>query len=370
MTLTPNSDQTTLQRLEAARAALSTAADEAERSAISSRTRGLYEGDWKHFRGFCDALGESPLPASVDTLRMFIMDMTLTVDTDGRPTYKMSTVARRLAAIAHYHLEAGYDPPPTRDPRVTKVLTGATRERKESPRRMRPLLLDDIRSVLASMTYTTWPQGASATRDAFVLLAGFAGAFRRSELAAMNHAHVTWNAYDGLHLRVESSKTDQTGKGSTLPLPYGEHPGTCPVCAYVRWARFALASAESRSAAMRVILDQKPWTEWEHVCREGVPDIDPQIPLLQPVRNGILGEGGISGDALHAMVKRRAKVAGYHREIGFHSLRAGFVTQARRNGCDPRSIRNQTRHSSDAVMDTYDREFAPLLNNAVTKLGL
>ena len=80
--------------------------------------------------------------------------------------------------------------------------------------------------------------------------------------------------------------------------------------------------------------------------------LDLETPLLRAVRKGgHIVLAGISGDGLHAMVKRRAELAGLRDEIGFHSLRAGFITQCRRNGADARSIRLQTRHSSDAMID-------------------
>ena len=95
------------------------------------------------------------------------------------------------------------------------------------------------------------------------------------------------------------------------------------------------------------------------------------MPLLRAVgKGGTLATVAITGDGLHAMVKRRAATAGISGPIGFHSLRAGFVTQARRNGADTRAVRRQTRHSCDAMVEIYDRDHAPLLGNAVTTLGL
>ncbi len=68
--------------------------------------------------------------------------------------------------------------------------------------------------------------------------------------------------------------------------------------------------------------------------------------------------------------RRAAAAAGLAGPVGFHSLRAGFVTAARRNGADHRAVRRQTRHSSDAMVEAYDRDHTPLAGNAVTRLGL
>jgi integrase len=87
-------------------------------------------------------------------------------------------------------------------------------------------------------------------------------------------------------------------------------------------------------------------------------------------KSGTLGTRAITGDGLHVVVKRRVEFTGIPGPVGFHSLRAGFVTQARRAGADTRAVRRQTRHSSDAMVELYDRDHAPLLGNAVTTLGL
>lgn len=251
------------------------------------------------------------------------------------------------------------------------VVNGIKRERQHRSRRMRPLLLDDIRTILAQLSYSAWPHGVSAIRDAFALLAGFAGAFRRSELAALTTDAVTWHPHDGLHVYLAMSKTDQTGQGATVALPYGRNPGTCVVCAWVRWLTVLAAAEHGRPALMSAVRAVPPWDEWQHVCRDGAPPVPARMPLLRAVlRGGRLAPTGITGDALHVMIKRRAATAGFGQDVGFHSLRAGFVTQARRNGADPRAIRRQTRHGSDAMVEVYDREYVPLAGNAVLELGL
>ncbi len=106
-------------------------------------------------------------------------------------------------------------------------------------------------------------------------------------------------------------------------------------------------------------------------ARAPVPELPDRMALLRGIRRGgVLGDGAVTEDALHAMVGRRAAAAGLVGPVGFHSLRAGFVTTARRNGADHRAVRRQTRHSSDAMVELYDRDHTPLAGNAVTTLGL
>jgi hypothetical protein len=282
---------------------------------------------------------------------------------------------------------------------------------------MRPLLLADLRTILAGLDYQSWPTGVAAARDTFALLAGFAGALRRSELAALRIADTTWHPNDGLYLRIRASKTDQDGHGATVVLPFGSHPGTCPPCAWLRWARLLDAHRHGRLELMRTVFTARPWPEWTHLCGAPTPtpaaaaaaatgptqiSSDPGAPVDDPADSSVgadgglgadavalaaglpgdtpllcaIGKGGtladtpITGDGLHVMVKRRAQTAGIPGPIGFHSLRAGFVTEARRAGADTRAVRRQTRHSSDAMVEIYDRDHAPLLGNAVLHLGL
>ncbi len=396
----------------AALEALAARADAHAAAARSARTRRAYAGDWEHFTRWCALAGRAALPAEVSTVRLYLTDLeAVRSETEAgiyRPVYQPATLARRLAAIAAAHRDAGH-PSPTRDPAVGAVLTGIRRARAHPPRRMRPLLLDDLRTLLGQMDFTQWPTGLAAARDALVLLAGFAGALRRSELAALTIADLHWHPADGIHVRIRASKTDQDAAGATIVLPYGQNAGTCPPCAALRWLRLLDAARGGRPALMRAVLHTPPGHETTHLYphpgpgsgsddpgvdargghddpaahddgaggagsrsgRAPVPELPAAMPLLRAVgKGGTLADAGVTGDALHAMIGRRATAAGLAGPVGFHSLRAGFVTAARRAGADHRAVRRQTRHSSDAMVELYDRDHTPLAGNAVTSLGL
>ncbi len=160
-------------------------------------------------------------------MRLYLTDLEAARTETGaglyQPVYQPATLARRLAGspgIAAAHRDAGLRSP-TRDPAVAAVLTGIRRARAHPPHRMRPLLLDDIKIVLAQMDGSRWPTGLSAARDSFVLLAGFVGALRRSELAALTIGDLTWHPADGLHLRMiwaeASSGADVFARLNRLP---------------------------------------------------------------------------------------------------------------------------------------------------------
>lgn len=389
----PGGERSAAAARAASLAALAVRADAHATAARAPRTRAAYTGDWTHFAGWCAAAGLEVLPATADTVRLYLADMEATRDSEGSAVFSPATMARRLAAIAAAHRDAGH-PSPTRDPAVGAVLTGIKRARAHTRHQMRPLLLDDLRTLLSQMEFGTWPGGLTAARDTVVLLTGFAGALRRSELAALTLADLHFHPGDGLHVRIRSSKTDQDARGATVVLPYGAHPGTCPPCAVLRWLHLLAVAPAGRAALMRAVLTVPPWPDQQHLYphpppgegpasaavaptsdnptgRAPVPSLPDTTPLLRAIRRGGgLTDTPVTGDALHAMVRRRARAAGLPGPVGFHSLRAGFVTTARRAGADHRAVRRQTRHTSDAMVETYDRDHAPLVGNAVTRLGL
>ena len=310
----------------------------------------------------------------------------------GKWRYTPATLTRWVSSINQFHTAAGLDAP-GRAEVVRRALSGVRRIRAMPPVRRSPLLLDDIRTLLAPLEFAagSWPAGVAARRDMAILLMGFAGAHRRGELVALTLADVTLHKSDGLHVRIRSSKTDQEARGQVKALPFGRDPITCPPCAYVRWRQILHASdTAADGAARRAVLpvlrrladtatsgggEGDPVAQ--HCCR-GVrfPDpVDPGRALFPAVhKTGAIGERAMSGDAVAAMIRRRADQAGFTpaqtQLMGGHSLRSGFVTEAFRAGADAHAIMRQTGHRSPVMLEVYARENAPLVGNAVTHLGL
>lgn len=345
-----------------------------EADSIAPRTRDAYTSDWRQYEAWCTVREEPALPVDPMLVRLYLADMAQTLLPDGTHRFKASTIERHLASLTWASRASGGERDIARHPRVAAVLAGIKRGRQEKPARRQPLLLDDVVGLVDDMDHSTWPSGVIAARDTFAILLGFATAMRRSEVAGLNIGDVRPERLDGVHIHLGATKTDQEGQGTVLGVPYGAKTVSCVPCARVRWLR--LLAATGRGASMRLVLATGNTDDWKHVChgRDPVEEfgINESAPLFRPVtKQGVIVDRRLTAAALNAMLKRRVEGSGYDPDrYGYHSLRAGFVTQARRNGADSRSVRRQTRHGSDEMVNVYDRDFTPLRDNAVNVLGM
>jgi len=285
------------------------------------------------------------------------------------------------------------------------------RIRATPPVRRAPLLLEDLRTLLAPMVVAAakWPAGVAARRDMALLLMGFAGAHRRSELTALTLGDVALHRSDGLHVRLRSSMTEQEAHGSVKALPFGRDPATCPPCAFVRW-REVLHAADTadpddpraqRKAMLRVLHRQTAATRTASDGGGGGEqrpaaddDDDDQDSVLHVCRTTRVkdpadpGAGAVPGDPQDRRHRHPGHVWGCgerddpppRRRGGVHprtdpavgcghSLRAGFVTEAFRAGADAHAIMRQTGHRSPAMLEVYAREHAPS-SETPSSLGL
>lgn len=381
-------------------AALSELAEVLDQHALAANTRRGYDSRWSAWQAWCTRHQRTPLPADPADVRLYLVDLASQIRPDGTPRLKASSIGQHLAAISRVHAEHGhslvYGGSLARHPVVASTYAGLRRLRREPRRAATPMLTDQVRRLCAALPRHVWPAGVGATRDHLALLLGFGAALRRSEAAALDVAD-TWldpHAVDpqgrpgaemALMVRLRHSKTDQEGAGMLRAIPRGEHVLTCAPCAWIRWIALLAVPAEDKQGPrdpiterMRIVFGRAPDTDGEgHLC--GAPDsaeiasqVPSDSPLLRAVdKAGTIAGTGISGGALARMLTRRMSAAGMDPTgYGAHSLRAGFVTQARRNGADHRSVRRQTGQRSDATVEIYDRDWNPLSDNAVTTLGL
>lgn len=352
---------------------LSAAAKKYQRKALAENTRLAYERDWRRFEDWCLRNGMKALPATPLTVEQYLADAAEAIDKRGEPIFAPSTMSRWLTSINVVHHRAGFGKPGLH-PSVEQTMIGIRSDRQQPPVRRSPLLLDDIKTILASMSDESWPGAVAVRRDALALLIGFAGAFRRSELVDLTVADVSLHRIDGLHIRLRHSKGDQQSEGQTKAIPYGTSHESCGPCAYIRWRQLLdAADSQGRTGVMRAM--RMSGAHIGHVCRSVVlpeSDQDNHRPLLRPVSPaGEVGKDAVTGHALNLWIKRRAQGAGYPAKLlGGHSLRSGFVSQAVRAGSSTEAIMHQTGHKTNAMISLYAREFAPLENNAVTDLGL
>jgi integrase len=343
-------------------------------SSQSANTVRAYRTDWHMWLAWCATQGRTALPA--DPLDVAVYLATAADATEGdRWRYAPATLDRKAAAIAAVHAAGGL-PSPTRADVVRLTLRGIRRARAATPRRKRPVLLHTLGEMLAHRPADGWPTGITRRRDTLLLLAGFAGALRRTELAAitLGDLHVDTDHRTGepvLVIALRNTKTDPTGAtGQQVALPRGAQPGTCPICALADW--LDILRHEHADALRAQLRDPAP-EPTVHRCHDyRPPDLGPQRALFPAVdRHGHIGDTSISGRAVGDLVKRYAARAGLD-PAGFagHSLRAGFATQAALGGASDREIMRQGRWSNAATVHRYIRTANPLEDNAVTKLGL
>jgi len=195
------------------------------RESRAPNTRRAYRADWADFTAWCQTQSRTALPASPETLVLYL--------SDRADTLKTATLQRRLTAIAQAHKAADLETPTT-DRAVRRVMTGIRRQNGTAQEGKAPAVTREIRAMVDHL-----PPTLRGQRDRALLLLGFAGAFRRSELVSLDVGDLAWNE-DGLTARLRRSKTDQEGAGRTVGIPYGSKPATCPVRAVRAW----LAAAE------------------------------------------------------------------------------------------------------------------------------
>jgi integrase len=195
-----------------------------------------------------------------------------------------------------------------------------------------PALTEDLRLMVRAMPYSLL-----GSRDRALLLIGFAGAFRRSELVSLDVEDLAFER-EGVVVTLRRSKTDPVGQGRKIGIPLGSGK-TCPVRALERWMEAA-------------------------GIEEG--------PLFRPVtRHSHVEDCRLSDKAVALIVKRWAQAVGLDPALyAGHSLRSGLATSAARNGASERSIMNQTGHRSVQMVRRYIREGTVFQENAAAKVGL
>ena len=271
-------------------------------------TRRAYASDVAIFGRWCTARGVSALPAMPETVAAFLA---CEVERGVRP----STIGRRVAAIRYAHKLAGHAAP-TDDERVKATVRGIRRTFGTAPRKKTPAMAQHI----IAMALVTG-DGVKGLRDRALLLLGFAGAFRRSELVALD-CHDIEESEIGIRVIIRSSKTDQEGQGETIAIVRGSI--ACPVAAVQAWRN---AAGIATGALFRSV-------------RKG----------------GKLGDR-LSDQSVADIVKAHAKRVGLDPALfAGHSLRAGFLTSAAKRGASIFKMMDQSRHRSVDTLRGYVRD--------------
>lgn len=290
----------------------------------AENTKRAYRNDWTQFSEWCEKYGMKDLPADPETLVYYITFL-------GK-TLKASSIKRKMTAISQRHETAGY-PSPTKTALVKGVWDGIQRKIGIKEEGKDALWLEELRHVVQAI-----PQNkVIGVRNRALLVIGWAGALRRSELVQLNIEDVSITR-DGLILHLNKSKTDQKGEGQEVALPYGSNPLTCPV------------------RSLEDLLTVSDITEG---------------PIFRRIdRHGnVLGR--LTPQSVRLIVKDCCEKVGLDSDrYGAHSLRSGFCSTAAKAGKAEHQIMKQTRHKRSDSLQRYIKKANLFDDNAASGIGL
>jgi len=280
----------------------------------SSNTLRAYQSDYKDFSLFCSKNGFQAMPTQPKIIALYLTHLAA--------FSKYSTLKRRLASISILHKTKGHYID-TKHPIIMENLMGIKRTNGSNQRGKKPLLINDLKLLIKALDENK-EKDKRKIRDKALLLIGFSGGFRRSELVNIEYDDLEFVS-EGVKIFVKKSKTDQSGEGMTKAIPYFNNEFFCPVKALKKWIE---------------IIDFK---------------------------NGKIFN--ISDKNVALIVKKYANQAGLdeHKYAG-HSLRSGFATSTAESGAEERNIMAMTGHKSTEMVRRYIKEANLFKNNALNRI--
>lgn len=300
---------------------------EYQSDADSSSTTRAYATDWAAFEAWCNKNYLPALPATPETVGAYLASC--------GESYAMSTLRRRVAAIARKHRHENH-PLDVHHKSIRETLRGIARNHAAPPKQAAALTTDEVVRLVE-----VCGDDLTGLRDKAVFLMGFSGAMRRSELVALKVSNVRF-LEDSMQITIERSKTDAEAEGAVLTIARGGSSQTCPVIALQDWLK---AAKINHGAIFRKV------DRW-----------------------GKIRDKGLVPDAVRQILKNRAAMAGIKgtlmEPISPHGLRAGFVTTAYRSGAMDEDIMGHTRHKTLATMRRYVRRSKLGVKSVSSKIGL
>lgn len=288
------------------------------KSSKSHNTLRAYKADIKTFETFCNNLNLSSMPANPKTVSLFITDIS--------KNSKLSTIKRKLAAIKVTHKLAGHYID-LKNPIISENLNSIKKQLGTFQISKKPILLNDLKKIIDCINNEK--DNKKKLRDKALILIGFSGAFRRSELVSIEIEDLDF-VDEGLKIFIKKSKTDQTGEGMIKAIPYFENKIYCPVVNLKKWLDF---------------LSQKK-IHYKKIFEMS----DKNVALI---------------------VKKYVQLAGLNStKYAGHSLRSGFATSTAENGAEERQIMAMTGHKSNQMVRRYIQESNLFKNNALNKINL
>ena len=282
----------------------------------STNTLRAYQSDYNDFSLFCSKNGFQAMPTQPKILALYITHLA---------SYsKYSTLKRRLASISIIHKTKGHYID-TKHPIIVENLMGIKRTNGSNQKGKKPLLINDLKLLINAIDESK-EKNIRKIRDKALVLIGFAGGFRRSELVDIEYEDIEF-VEEGVKIFVKRSKTDQSGEGLTKAIPYFDNINFCPVKTLNKW----VVEAEIKEGKIFNISDKS-------------------VALI---------------------IKKYANYAGLdsHRYAG-HSLRSGFATSTAESGAEERNIMAMTGHKSTEMVRRYIKEADLFKNNALNKIKI
>ncbi len=297
------------------------AAQAGARARAKSTVR-CYTSCWRGFEDFCRRRGRASLPASPETVQLYLGELIA-------DRYKPGSIGVILAALNHHHRDAGH-PSPAQDRRVKETFEGYKRLCVGTPLAAQskdPLMADDITAVCEVLDARG---GIKEVRDKALILLGFGGAFRSCEPTYLHIEHFRFDR-KGMTLLLPYSKTDQDGRGAHVGIVRAPRAEVCPVLAIRRW--------------------------FDVLARHGIT-AGPICRSIRPTAGGgvAFSDTAMIAHTLRVMLKQHCERAGIDASnIAWHSVRRGHVTQAFRNGASLADVQKTGRWAkADTVMLYYD----------------
>jgi site-specific recombinase XerD len=282
----------------------------------SANTLRAYQSDYRDFSLFCSKNGFQVMPTQPKILALYLTHLS--------SFSKYSTLKRRLASIAILHKTKGHYID-TKHPIIIENLMGIKRKNGTNQKGKKPILINDLKKIIEAI-YQSNEKNNKKIRDKALILIGFSGGFRRSELVNIEYEDIDFVS-EGIKIFIKKSKTDQSGEGMIKAIPYFDNQKFCPVIAIKNWIE------------------------------------------LNNLKSGKIFN--ISDKNVALIIKKYAHLAGLDSEkYAGHSLRSGFATSAAEAGAEERNIMTMTGHKSTEMVRRYIKDANLFKNNALNKIKL
>ena len=298
-------------------------------SSKANNTVRAYKSDFNDFSLFCVKNSLKSLPSDPKIVSLYLTYL-------STKEVKMSTLKRRLVSIGVIHRLKGYYLD-TKHPSIIENIMGIKRRKGSVQKGKKPILINNLKQIINSIDEFN-NQEIKKLRDRSIILIGFAGGFRRTELVSLDYDDLDI-VTEGLKINLKRSKTDQFGEGSIKALPYFENSKYCPVLSIKNWIKYTNINSG---------------------------------PLFRRFAKGSkLTTSRLTDQTVALLIKKYLKLAGIeNKNYSGHSLRSGFATSAAESGVEERSIMAMTGHKSTEMVRRYIKEANLFKNNALNKIKI